>query len=749
MGINVVFRLLLMFRVFGKGSILFIFLCTTLYAQPIFKSDFELGETYIAQAYSPTQQEMVLIENDKLDEWILTGGSGIIENSISGEKESFQYAKREGNVLIGVKGLTKEYSKFDRISAGGLYEWYKLKPRSENDLTVSTENVLFGSYSANINLDHNLKLDIGRDISPDVKEFYIRFYMLFSDEIFHSEMLDFSFFNVKFKDFYAPRVFLVKEDAENYSIEARNIIENPKSQSNYSDIEKLSKDTFEILPNKKYCIEYYIHYSSSDTCQFSLFCNGEVIYNTSIKLIPFEFGLSYFFWIGKSAIYKNKGNIYFDEVVFDTKPIGTIPEQPIVAFSDKILKSTPFSDVNLSEKHSASHWQISDSRNWMVLEYNSGEEKDNLTSLNLDSLDLDKTIDKDYYARVRYKNSMGNWSDWSETLKFKCSSSNSDVERRTEVIKDLFFTMPNTLSPVEYIQPETWYDIHVYFTKSAKWDRINYIYLGFYTDTEHNVAFIPHDKNKWKFDPYSSYNSNISLNDRRIWSKQTEGLPILTDIYNMEGLYIDDDFEHLIISEDENKVIIRMKFLSQAKKGKWVVEGCAVDMNNKRLQPYRNTFFMGISQQSKSVSLVRVVLIGLLLVVGIVVCYLYWSSKKKKNNDKVLEDVDEPDDFLIKNIITYIDENLSSDLMRNTIAQEFNINPSWLSTYFHQKTNEKLSQYINKCRIEYAKELLKDPKYNITEIAIKSGFGNLSSFDRVFKSLEHKSPKQYRNTFDL
>ena len=58
--------------------------------------------------------------------------------------------------------------------------------------------------------------------------------------------------------------------------------------------------------------------------------------------------------------------------------------------------------------------------------------------------------------------------------------------------------------------------------------------------------------------------------------------------------------------------------------------------------------------------------------------------------------------------------------------------------------------FINDYRIEEAKKILQDKNYsdtNILNIAFKSGFQSKSVFNRVFKQITGKSPKDYRSSF--
>ena len=56
-------------------------------------------------------------------------------------------------------------------------------------------------------------------------------------------------------------------------------------------------------------------------------------------------------------------------------------------------------------------------------------------------------------------------------------------------------------------------------------------------------------------------------------------------------------------------------------------------------------------------------------------------------------------------------------------------------------------EYINKLRIEKAKELLANSQDTIISIALQCGFGSLSTFYNFFRRLVGMSPTQYSKLF--
>ena len=70
---------------------------------------------------------------------------------------------------------------------------------------------------------------------------------------------------------------------------------------------------------------------------------------------------------------------------------------------------------------------------------------------------------------------------------------------------------------------------------------------------------------------------------------------------------------------------------------------------------------------------------------------------------------------------------------------------------FHKKFKNTLGvspvEYINSEKIKFAKKLMKArPNSFISEIAYKSGFNNVSYFNRQFKKMEMITPQQFKHS---
>jgi two-component system response regulator YesN len=98
----------------------------------------------------------------------------------------------------------------------------------------------------------------------------------------------------------------------------------------------------------------------------------------------------------------------------------------------------------------------------------------------------------------------------------------------------------------------------------------------------------------------------------------------------------------------------------------------------------------------------------------------------------------------VNEVCQYIRDHLADDLNRDRLAAAVFLSPDYLSHVFREKTGDSLTNYITEQRIKRAKELLLTSNHNIRDIALMSGFANISYFAKQFKRLAGKTPQAYR-----
>lgn len=100
---------------------------------------------------------------------------------------------------------------------------------------------------------------------------------------------------------------------------------------------------------------------------------------------------------------------------------------------------------------------------------------------------------------------------------------------------------------------------------------------------------------------------------------------------------------------------------------------------------------------------------------------------------------------LVENTIKYIHRNLSSPLSLEGIAENLHISPSHLSRTFKKECNESLTEFINRTRIETAKDYLLNTDILIYEIAELVGYNDAAYFSSIFKKYTGVNSKDYRS----
>ena len=100
--------------------------------------------------------------------------------------------------------------------------------------------------------------------------------------------------------------------------------------------------------------------------------------------------------------------------------------------------------------------------------------------------------------------------------------------------------------------------------------------------------------------------------------------------------------------------------------------------------------------------------------------------------------------LLIKNIKSYIIDNVEYDSNISLIADIFHYNKLYLGRLFKKETGKSITDYINAQRLKLAAKMLKDTEQSIISISSHAGFNNVTYFNRLFKATYGISPKSYR-----
>lgn len=115
-------------------------------------------------------------------------------------------------------------------------------------------------------------------------------------------------------------------------------------------------------------------------------------------------------------------------------------------------------------------------------------------------------------------------------------------------------------------------------------------------------------------------------------------------------------------------------------------------------------------------------------------CYHKVISYKKVNKDEKAY-------LVAQKSIDYIREHYSdSELSIDDISRYLLMNQTYLRKMFKSEANMTLSEYITKCRMEKAKELIQNNEYKISCISTMVGYNDVGYFSKCFKKYYGVSP---------
>ena len=103
------------------------------------------------------------------------------------------------------------------------------------------------------------------------------------------------------------------------------------------------------------------------------------------------------------------------------------------------------------------------------------------------------------------------------------------------------------------------------------------------------------------------------------------------------------------------------------------------------------------------------------------------------------------EDSLIDKMKEYIAAHCGEELTLDTMSEIFAMNPTYFSSFFHQKTGLKYKDYLTRVRMTEAKRLLLQTDLKVYEISQRVGFSDVRYFSQTFTKATGVLPKDYRS----
>ncbi|MFK7692145.1 helix-turn-helix domain-containing protein [Paenibacillus sp. HJGM_3] len=98
----------------------------------------------------------------------------------------------------------------------------------------------------------------------------------------------------------------------------------------------------------------------------------------------------------------------------------------------------------------------------------------------------------------------------------------------------------------------------------------------------------------------------------------------------------------------------------------------------------------------------------------------------------------------IARVIEILERDYNRDISLNSVGEQLNLNPAYISRLFKQITGQPFVEYLKRVRIEKSKELLSQSNMKINEVSKQVGYENSYYFIKVFKDMMGLTPGEYK-----
>ncbi|MFW6252709.1 MAG: helix-turn-helix domain-containing protein [bacterium] len=98
----------------------------------------------------------------------------------------------------------------------------------------------------------------------------------------------------------------------------------------------------------------------------------------------------------------------------------------------------------------------------------------------------------------------------------------------------------------------------------------------------------------------------------------------------------------------------------------------------------------------------------------------------------------------LERVLSYVQEHAGEAISLDDAASAASMSRSHFSRFFHRETGRTFQQYLARLRVSRAEQMLCRTDLTIQEIALRSGLGASSTFNRLFLKYTGRTPRSYR-----
>jgi len=101
----------------------------------------------------------------------------------------------------------------------------------------------------------------------------------------------------------------------------------------------------------------------------------------------------------------------------------------------------------------------------------------------------------------------------------------------------------------------------------------------------------------------------------------------------------------------------------------------------------------------------------------------------------------------LNRVVDFMQQNYASETRLAELAHLAGMSPHYFCELFKKSIGLSPHQYSLRCRIDRAKEFLRNPQYTVSRVAKATGFADQSHFTKVFRRIVGITPTQFRQMF--
>lgn len=128
--------------------------------------------------------------------------------------------------------------------------------------------------------------------------------------------------------------------------------------------------------------------------------------------------------------------------------------------------------------------------------------------------------------------------------------------------------------------------------------------------------------------------------------------------------------------------------------------------------------------------------------------FLVDIDKNRQSPFIIFNGLKDHEDELIKGAQTFIEKNYAEKLTVDQIADQFTVTRRTFERRFKKATRNTVTTYIQRVKIEAAKQQLEIGRKSISEIMMEVGYADVQAFRGIFKRITGMTPVDYRNKFN-